>query len=136
MKDTINQLKQLAEECIEFAISIKQAQNHTNLCNNIDIYMSSGGNEVTFNSNNYQNRVAITLYSNTITMSLNSSEEFLEKVLLESKKTFLEFKASDLSEKIKTNNENNSKRINELKAELELLTNNNIINENKTISSE
>ena len=98
--------------------------------------MSSGGNEVTFNSNNYQNRVAITLYSNTITMSLNSSEEFLEKVLLESKKTFLEFKASDLSEKIKTNNENNSKRINELKAELELLTNNNIINENKTISSE
>lgn len=135
MKDTINQLTQLAEECIEFAISIKQAQSHTNLCNNIDIYMSSGGNEVTFNSADYQNRVTVTLYSNKLTISLDASEEFLEKVLLESKANFLEFKNSDLSEKVIINNENNSKRIKELQAELELLTNNNKINENKTISS-
>ena len=136
MKDTINQLKKLAEECVEFAIFIKQPQSHTNLCNNIDIYMSNGGNEVTFNSKDYRTHVRVTLYSNMLTISLDTSEEFLENVLLESKATFLEFKTSDLSEKLIINNENNSKRIKELQAELETLTNNNKINENKTISSE
>lgn len=127
METILKEFKQLATECIEFAISIKQPQGHTDLCNGIGIYMSNGSFSVSFNKETYTKTVEHTFYTNKISIPIDFTEVDLQEVLSQSRTAFLEFKASDLSDRIQKNVDNNTKRIDDLKKELELLENTNQI---------
>jgi hypothetical protein len=126
MKETLVELKKLAQDSIEFAKSIKQPSGHTSLCNLIGIYMSSGGDcSVTFNPAEYRKSIEVTLYSDRISIPIDVSEVDLQEVLVRCTTSLLEFKASDLTEKIKANNQEAINKIAQLKRELELLENTN-----------
>lgn len=135
MKNTLKELTQLAEECIEFAISIKQPQGHTSLCNLISVYIHGGDYSVTFNSGSYKREAEINLYSNRVNMPIETSDDYLQDTLITCRASFSDFKASDLTERLNKNNSLAADKIERLKKELELLTNNISKNEDKAISS-
>ena len=125
METILKAFKELSKDCIEFAISIKQPQGHTDLCNGISIYMNNGSFSMTFNKESYTKTVKYTFYTNKISFPIDFTEVDLQEVLSKSTTTFLEFKASDLTERIKKNVDSNTRRIDELKKELEILENTN-----------
>jgi hypothetical protein len=88
--------------------------------------MSSGGDcSVTFNPAEYRKSIEVTLYSDRISIPIDVSEVDLQEVLVRCTTSLLEFKASDLTEKIKANNQEAINKIAQLKRELELLENTN-----------
>ena len=125
METILKEFKELAQDCIDFAISIKQPQGHTDLCDGISIYMSNGSFSVTFNKAKYDRAIEYTFYTKKITFLIDFTEVDLQEVLSQSRTAFLEFKASDLTNKIQENTESNAKRIDELKKELNILENTN-----------
>jgi hypothetical protein len=125
MKETLVELKELAKDSIEFAKSIKQPSGHTSLCNLIGIYINGGDYSVTFNPGEYRKSIEFTLYSDRVSMPIGFSEVDLQETLVRCRTSFLEFKASDLTEKIKANSQFAVDRITQLKKELEILENNN-----------
>lgn len=127
MKETLAELKQLAQDSIEFAKSIKQPSGHTQLCNLISVYMNGSDYSVTFTPNDIASYIEVTLYSGRVSMPVGTSEVDLQEALVRCRTCLLEFKESDLTEKLRVNSLFAVDRIEKLKKELELLENTNQI---------
>tara|TARA_R110000822_G_scaffold309096_2_gene438003 strand:- start:12646 stop:13026 length:381 start_codon:yes stop_codon:yes gene_type:complete len=125
MKETLAELKKLAEDSIEFAKSIKQPSGHTSLCNLISVYMNGSDYSVTFTPNDIASYIEVTLYSGRVSVPVGTSEVDLQEAFVRCRTSLLEFKESDLAEKIRVNSLFAVDRIEKLKKELELLENTN-----------
>ena len=121
MKETLAELKKLAQDSIEFAKSIKQPSGHTSLCNLINVYMNGSDYSVTFTPNGSISYIEFALYSDRVSMPTRTSEVDLQEALVRCRTSLLEFKASDLTWTIKENTQLASDRIEKLRKELELL---------------
>ena len=121
MKETLAELKKLAEDSIGFAKSIKQPSGHTSLCKLISVYMNGSDYSVTFTPNGISSYIEVVLYSGRVTIPVGTSEVDLQDAFVRCRTSLLEFKASDLTEKLKANNQLSADRIEKLKKELELL---------------
>lgn len=124
MKQTIQQLKQLAEECITFAKSINQECSHSDLFPELSIYISSSDTStasVTFFSSDNRKSITVTLYSDKIQFPMDYELEGLQRVHDEFRAKFEAFKSADLSEIINKNDISKIDRINRLERELNLL---------------
>jgi hypothetical protein len=103
MQTTIKELKQLAEECVEFGLTLNKEWNHSNICPEISLYVRGDAYSISFNED-YFKKIIVQLYSNTISFSMDTTKEDLQETLIKCRLEFENFKTSCLT-KTETVNE-------------------------------